>query len=212
MRCIATGLITTLCLFAGSRYANGVQVRFDYSGEVTAVQDPDDVLGGSVTVGTPFSGMWIYETTTPDYSPDPSAGMYNNAVSAWTLAMGGNNWQFAPPTEILVSNPATGWDSFEQDGAMQPAFGSIDSDLLFTLTDHDGSAMDSDALPTSLNVSEFEIRQLDLLYDFDAPTRTVYVGGTINSISSATVPEPSALALLGVAAGFLVYASRRRRR
>ena len=67
----------TVGMLAGLSPARAELVTWGFSGEIDSVLDSENVLEGAVTVGTPFSGRFTFETTTPDDNPsNPGLGEY----------------------------------------------------------------------------------------------------------------------------------------
>ena len=69
----------TLVLLAATIPANAGPVTWEYAGEITAVNDYIDLFGSAITVGTPFSGYFTFESSTPNSSTD-STGRYEDAI------------------------------------------------------------------------------------------------------------------------------------
>ncbi|MGD2111093.1 MAG: hypothetical protein PVI86_17080, partial [Phycisphaerae bacterium] len=61
-------------LFLLPGVANAALITWEFGGRITSVHDVNDVLGGQVSVGTPFSGSFAFESTTPDSLSGPNTG------------------------------------------------------------------------------------------------------------------------------------------
>ena len=59
-------LVAGLALGCVVNQVSGGLVTWEFAGEITLVRDPDNFLAGAVTVGSPFSGSYTFESATPD--------------------------------------------------------------------------------------------------------------------------------------------------
>ena len=79
------GMIGLSFLLVGSpdlRSAGAEPITWEFAGHITGVLDPNDALSGAVRTGDSFSGLYTFESSTPDSQPDdPIFGVYNNAVT-----------------------------------------------------------------------------------------------------------------------------------
>jgi len=55
-------------------------VTWAFTGEITSVFDRNNLLGGAVTVGSPFSGSFTFESTTEP--TEPGGGFYDDALTS----------------------------------------------------------------------------------------------------------------------------------
>lgn len=60
-------------------HAAGVTVRLQ--GHVTEVHDPSGALDGSVTVSSPLTGRYTFDTAIPDSNGDPTVGGYRHSTA-----------------------------------------------------------------------------------------------------------------------------------
>jgi len=194
-----------LTVLAGTVQAG--PVTFEFAGEINFVRDDDNLLGGDVTVGTPFSGLYTFESTTPDADPDETRrGLYNDAITFVSGEVAGI--AFAGPdgprglVEVL-DFPNTSFDAFGVFADV--AFLGASFDLSLDLLDRSGTVFQSDALPTiAPDVSLFDLATFSILDGSE--TIPLSISGEITT----HVPEPSTLALLGT--GLLIALKRRKRR
>lgn len=77
----ATGAV--LSLVTVMTPAKGALVTWQFAGEITSVVDRNNLLDGAITVGTPFSGSYTFESTTPDLDPKNTGnGRYDDAITS----------------------------------------------------------------------------------------------------------------------------------
>jgi PEP-CTERM motif len=198
-------LVIGLVLGLGERAAEAGPVTWEFSGEIAIVTDIDNDLGGAITVGTPFSGSFTFDFATPDGDPSIVAGRYNNAITAISGRVGAYAFSGTGAfNSVIRITDSPGGDNdafvFGMGDILFPDFGGVFS-LSFLLSNADGSAFASDALP--------EIPPDLVLFSgprmtFSAePGRAAFVGDVV-----ALVPEPGTLVLLGF--GALALARRRK--
>jgi len=63
MRTALTLTMATLLSATAVREVVGDPVTFIFAGEISVVDDENDLLGGAVSVGTPFSGLYTFGNT-----------------------------------------------------------------------------------------------------------------------------------------------------
>jgi hypothetical protein len=65
------GLLTGFAIDVGAE-----SITFTFVGVVDHVDDPYGVVGGNVSVGTPFTGTYTFDSDEPDADPSPTCGRY----------------------------------------------------------------------------------------------------------------------------------------
>lgn len=190
-----------LLLALAAPAAGAATLTVTWTGHVTSV---DSALSSTFTVGDPASGSFQIETTTPDSDPAANHGQYDALVNM-SITLSGITATSAAPTlgglSIFDSAPGVFVDGLEQDAG--PWVGDDIGSLRFfsanglNLEDQQSTAFTTDAIPTSLDLSQFEIRNFGLNY-FEGEL-LVQARAFADSITF-TVPEPGALALLALGA------------
>ena len=176
-------LSLVICL-AATRNVSAVVVSHEFSGVVAY----SNVSG--VAVNDPFTVVLTYDTNQPDLEPaDSSIGRY----AGFTLSLD------VGPISVSETNPEP-YDLGIRDGAPGSPDGIVwaggigPGNIGLSAGDQTGTAFNSDALPLSLNMSSFS--SAGFRHFVTGSTR---VDGTILSISSRIVPEPSSLAIMLIA-------------
>ena len=187
----------------------GSPVTWEFAGEITSVRDDDDRLAGAVTVGSPFSGSFTFESTTPDSSPDnPGLGEYANAVLSVSGEVAGmpflGSGDLFSAISIFDGPFGFTFDSYNIDILdIDTDFLGETSDFSFTVRDSTGTALSTDSLLRSPpDLASFDLRNFTLTTQSEA----VGLAGEITFLT----PEPTTLVLLALAALAGIRRVRRR--
>ncbi len=202
-RRIAWSIVGLLSLSAAAR---GGPVTWEFAGVVTNVRDPGNLLGGAVTIGSPFSGSYTFESTTPDAYPQlPDDGAYSGAVSdlhGSVGALGFTLWTNSRADIGVYNNFPPGFDDYAVLGYV--IFIGQFTQFGLGMRDSSGNAFQSDALPldppplTLFDSTGFGSPG----FSFGDPLERFHVGGVLTQL----VPEPGTVTLL---LGSLLLVSRR---
>jgi hypothetical protein len=187
--------------------AGAATITVGFTGTITFV--PMQIASGPFEVGDPITGSFQIDSATPDGEAAPTEGSYEGAVSNLSFSFGGYSGTGAGENELhMRDGSGVQVDNFfvqsevgGSDVAGFPAF-----HFLFDLGDTANTVFSSDGIPASLDLADFEIR--NLILGFIDGNSVYNVSGTISSLTY-DVPEPGALALLGLAG--LALAARRGR-
>jgi hypothetical protein len=189
-------VIGACCLISGAMRAG--PITFQFTGTVTQV--PVDGLFGDIEAGQNISGNYTFESTSIDGDPaDPAIGSYRSPSGdpySFNVTVGSHSFSTNFLLGVGVFNAAQDqYTVLAEDGGATEMFS------LF-LQNQNGTVFSNDVLPLSappLNVFSPSLVAFQL--DVNLPDGEVQVDGTIDSLSSAAVPEPSTLSFLLLAAG-----------
>jgi hypothetical protein len=140
------------------------------------------ILFPGVLVGDPFAATLRYDSAQPPIGVIGSAAFYTGYT--FEVAADGLVFPGSPSTALVVENDGVLGDRFVIDGVGIGEAG-------FFFEDASAEAFDSIALPSVLDLAQFDAGQIVVV------TGTDTIRGEITSIStSVVVPEPHALLLL----------------
>jgi hypothetical protein len=126
-------------------------VTIRVSGTVVDVSDPANVLGGTVTVSTPFTGEYTFDSATVDGNPDPTVGDYLHLASpaAMKMHVGGFTFESDPANlRLLLEAVNRSSDAFViHSYNNRPASGLFVNVMSWQLDDFSGQALADDSLP-----------------------------------------------------------------
>lgn len=180
-------------------------VTWEFTGEVTSVFDRNNLLGGAITVGSPFSGSFTFESTTKP--TEPGGGFYGDAITDISGQV--VDLPFHGPISSIDFNFLLVEDNIPHSGddqyLVRTAAEFLDETVAFglSLIDTSGTVFSNRILPLSppalelFTSTEFKLSPV---------SESFLVVGEVTSI----VPEPMSLILLGV--GVLMTERWRRKR
>jgi hypothetical protein len=225
--------VSLLCLPA---VALAVPVTYEFSGSVTFTDDPLHFDHG-VGVGSAFSGSFTFDDAVAPAFSGADYATYLDLVSQFDVSFDGLAVTSADRpvgpsspqrSEAQVSNNRSfdGADAFGFQAAVAPLASDPSHDLFFRNVQFQGvtsnsSTFLSTALPTTLDLAAFDVVPLMLSVTYQvwsSPNDFIsngQIAGRVTSLrvsgggSSVSVPEPSALVLMGAGLGMLL--TRRRR-
>ena len=201
------GFIGGLTLAFVSEQAVGYPVTWQFAGEIRFVRDPDNFLAGAVTVGSPFSGSFTFESDTPDSETGISRlGQYDGALTGVNGQVG--SLPFTAPMDsdntIEIQNDfrSSTLDTYLATTRIQFVNETLDFAIL--LLDGTGTAFTNDLLLlTPPDLDSFDVADF-LLVDLSEDIVLSLRGGL-----TSLIPDPATLLLLGLG---VIVASRKLRR
>ena len=197
--------IGACCLLAGAMRAG--PITFQFTGTVTQV--PVDEVFGDIDFGQNISGSYTFESTSIDGdSGDPATGSYRAPSGdpySFNVTVGGHSFSTNFLLGIGVFNAAV-----DQYTVLAEDSGAAETFSIF-LQNPTGTVFSNDSLPLSAPpLKAFSPSLVAFQMDVNTVDGEVQVDGTIDSLSSAAVPEPSTFTLLAAGCAVLWIARRRK--
>lgn len=189
-----------LTLVVSTPTARAELITFEFTGHINYLEGDLGFLGGSIFIGTPFSGSYTFESTTPDAAPlNPANGEYYGALRGFSVQVGPHVFsEVGTANRISVVHITEGEDTGDAylvgPGRSFELLGEEVS-LTMLLLDYSATAFVNDTLPlfppdlTLFDDQVFQILDRSPFPDF-------FVAGEVTSLT--LVPEPTSLTLLAV--------------
>lgn len=183
-------------------------VTFHFGGEITRVLDLDNLLGGQIAVGSPFSGQYTFESDTPDSNPEPSRGEYLGAMLSVSGEVAGIPFSASNggTSQISIRNGFGSSISDSYSYIVEVSFLGLRFDQSLVLSDNSGTVLDSDNLFTlAPDLSSFSFH----LFSISDTTETIRLN--LDGQLLSFVPEPGTLVLLLLGACGVIHRPTRLR-
>ena len=202
----------TLVSSITSKRAAAEIVQYTYTGEITSITLNQNNVLGDLQIGDPFDGIFEFDLSVPDGHPsDPNRGSYDQdgvmTVTLPAISLGYSGHLF-----IGVQNDHPGVPGDRFGIGADNSFGDFNvSNFGITLTDSTASAFDSDALPSFLQLLDFDGTEFRLSGFRISTSDSFSVKGALTSL--ILVPAPStAIVTLALFGGAGIRKCRRRGR
>ena len=191
---------------------NAASISWLATGTFYSVTDTGDVFEGQISIDTPFTGIFQYDTSSIPYETHPDAEYYAFDPSEGFLSMSlfvGSIEAYSIPSgsaRMGVQNDnAVGFDHFQLNHFdASSVVGNVTS-LEVAFRDSTGTAFSDLAIPTSFDLGDFDTHYFGLTASAGED-----LGVALGEIQSLTlIPEPGTAALL--AFGLAALSTIRRR-
>lgn len=213
-----------LLLTAGGPPAQAAPITYDYTGTVNFLSA--GFANPLFSVGSPITGSFTYEATTPAQPGATSTVASYHALTAFSITVGGYGAAYtgAPGPAVNIINGSS--DTFiigkgSPTGLSGPPVNGLPlSSVDWRLVDNTGTAFSTAlTLPTSLSLASFTGSVLKVSF-FDGST-SAHTLGSLTSLTLAApgagptpspTPEPTSIVLLGTGLAGLCALKRARHR
>ncbi len=160
-------VVVMCCLFFWPMTANAKLVITEIEAVVDSVDDDHGVLEGKIKTGDIINGWYSYDTSTPDSNPSISGGRYLHYTPPYGifLSVGGFNFETDPANVdflVEITNdypPNDGYFLLSYSNIPLPSGVLVDY-IFWYLYDPMGSALSTDALPTTPVLDEWQFNHL----------------------------------------------------
>jgi hypothetical protein len=140
-------------------------ITIKFEGIVTNVDDPENALGGSITVDEIITGKYTYNARTKDSDPSTERGSYLYTSSPYGIEVNAGEIVFKTDPNFvefnidIVNMPPGDWDGYSlASNHNLPLSDTLNVDgIYWILFNESGTAFSSDALPTTaLDLSSWD--------------------------------------------------------
>ena len=216
MRFYSSFLGCILFLALGS-VSLGQSITYNFTGEITVINTNTNNIVPNLNLGDSFSGF--LNINSPELANTTSAELdtFSGTTATIFTSINGLDLNFDIPNVFGDASVAPGSFSFDfvgdQGGGASPLPTTTFSAANFgvsTLADTDGSAGITELFPNTFDLSQFE-QNVFVISGTHVPSgNSIGLVGELTSFTTESVPEPSALGILGL--GVLMLSRRRYRR
>jgi hypothetical protein len=224
---IALWLVALTILAMLPRLGSAELVRFDITGTLQSKTGLQPIPGNSPSIGAPFTGSFIFDTSAMDNSDSVSFGIYHTPVPPSLVALKVGDWEWTSttqsPTNIVVGNdlsaPGGGTeDSYEVGHSRLDLLTPDEPNPTFAeywlfrwALDGPNTIFSDKSLPQqAFPLAPWTTNRWSISQWGTPPAPLLEFSGAVGSFTSAPVPEPGTCTLLVV--GGLAALVRRRNR
>jgi len=205
---VLTLVAVLLALSTGN--ARGEIIRIDLVGEVTDLDDREDLFGGTIDVGDTVTASYVYTTDfTSGYGESEYQTFMFTDPFGFSLVVGEFEFQSEPGNvslHISIGDDYQSTDRYSVQSHNNVLVGSdaaVDA-MQWYLVDYTLSAFSNSALPsTAPNIEDFQGNSLYLACG-DRPPTCLLLTAEVTSATATVVPELCTFVLLGTGSLFLV--------
>lgn len=176
--------------------ANAVLFEYEFEGDITYAFDNSGTIDFSST--STYFGTLSYETSgASDTTWDPTWGNYDGVIQEFNVTIGTSTFSLSSSGTNYIKVIDRSWDhlDFYADLLGPSAIGTQMAGL--ELSDQSGTALSSDALPTSIDFSDFNSPRRLILGNSDSDF--FMNGSNLTKFQPVSpVPEPSTIVLMGL--------------
>jgi hypothetical protein len=188
-------LVVLIILFSAN--ANAAVIKSVFEGDISYAFDKTGTI--DFTTVNSYFGELVYDTSTADTRPESNVGKYIGAIKEFTVTLGSYQFTLDSSATNSMSVVDGSWDhiDFSADLIGPGTIGTIAAEI--NLTDQTGLALTGDAMPGSINLSDFSSpRRLIMGWSED----DFFVNGSdltkFQAPPPVPTPEPATMLLLGV--------------
>jgi hypothetical protein len=201
----------SLCIGFGATAAWAVPITYELTGVLSKVSDPENVLGGQLSIDMPFTGSLTYD---PAASPESTSG--TSAQYRWdptgtdfslSISVGPIDAQSAPTgwSRVTVVDGYSDFDAFMAASSLVWSTGVNVAGLEIVMQDSTQTVFDGLGLPSYLDLDDFDTHDFNMLAQTGSGVALVV--GNIQTLT--LIPEPGTATLLLVGLIGLSRSSRR---
>jgi hypothetical protein len=182
----ALAMVMIICILAKAE-----EVTFAFKGTIHELDTEFSHFGGR-----PFEITYSFERTTEDANPgEPKSGRYVGAIKSGSLTIFADgktyNWVIKPdgPNNIIEVKHLKNADSYSASASVSSSGSGNEIPVTFIveLIDDSATALDSDALPSSLKLKSFDFQKI-VRFTFTGALQHIY--STWGIITSGNTPTP----------------------
>jgi hypothetical protein len=190
-------------------------ITVEFTGEINKVE-PE--LGSFFSIGDPMTATLIYDSLVTAAGGGPHSAYYLDAIMSLSFTVGSlSGVLFSSTNEIDVRQANVDGIAFWAGFTPSTSFpGFLPHRISFSLTDWTGAVFDSLALPTSIELSDFNnsgwtisFRDLGSGIGYYAHAGGKIFGTSPRPPPPTPAPEPTSIALISLGLAGLIFARRK---